>query len=44
MLGGGGNVTFHGIQVPRKRVSLISALYLRAPVRCDVVCCQGIIA
>ena len=37
-------VTVHGIQVPRERLSLISALHLRAPVRYDVVCCQGILA
>ena len=40
---GGGNVTCHGIQVPRERLSLISALHLRAPVRYDVACCQGIL-
>ena len=44
MLWGGGNVTFHGIQVPRERLSLISALHLRASVRYDVVCWQGILA
>ena len=42
--GGGGNVTFHGIQVPRERLSLIFALHFRASVRYDVVCCQGILA
>ena len=41
--GGGGNVTFRGIQVPRNTLYIIIPLYLRALVRCDVVRCQGIL-
>ena len=42
VLGGGGNVTFRGIQVPREHYyTLISPLHFRAPARSDVVGCQG---
>ena len=44
VLGGGGNVTFCGIQGSAGNLyTLISPLYLRALVGCDVVRCQGIL-
>ena len=41
--GGGGNVTFRGIQVPREYFIHYYFLYLRALVGCDVVRCQVIL-
>ena len=42
--GGGGNVTFRGIRGSAGTLyTLLPPLYLRALVRCDVVCCQGIL-
>ena len=40
--GGGGNVTFHGNTVPAgNTLSLMSALYLWATLRCGVIGCHG---
>ena len=42
VLGGGGNVTFHGNTVPAgDTLSLISALYLWATLGCGVFGCHG---
>ena len=42
VLGGGGNVTFHGNSVPAgNTLSLMSALYLWATLGCGVFGCHG---